>query len=455
MSRLGEENSGGGSGGVQMHTLPPALHAEEEEDDTHEEHALAGAGAGGPYSSASVSNGGSSSGGGGLPPSVSIHTNGGGGGGGSRGHRHNHSLVGMSDVAVELSPTLGKGVSRSDGGRSSSMDQLAHEAHGAHDHQLHHHHEGGDSDAAAHVLAGAGHSETVALDMPPRGQRSSMIGVGFSGVASYDAAGHGGGEEELEHVLPNSSWTSRLEKLLNHFAWNLAILLLIAGDIVLIIFKVGLAQTSPVLLSLTVILIGVFLLEIAARIVAFGRAFFKNVFFVIYSLSTIGAFMFLLDAFQISIQARDIVAIVLQCTSAFLRFAAAGCELAPAARAMVSTNKARYQQHGFNLDLTYITDRIIAMGLPSTNIEAVYRNPIEQVAKFFNKMHKDHYLIINLCSERTYPTEKFHGRVVSVRLHGWMALHQRAVHACGRLPPAALPHTRPPARFLCDAPAQI
>ena len=52
------------------------------------------------------------------------------------------------------------------------------------------------------------------------------------------------------------------------------------------------------------------------------------------------------------------------------------------------------------------------MGLPSTNIEAVYRNPIDQVAKFFNKMHKDHYLIANLCSEREYPSEPFHGRVV-------------------------------------------
>lgn len=52
------------------------------------------------------------------------------------------------------------------------------------------------------------------------------------------------------------------------------------------------------------------------------------------------------------------------------------------------------------------------MGLPSTSLEAVYRNPIDEVARFFNTMHKDHYLIINLCSERTYPSDKFHGRVV-------------------------------------------
>ncbi len=51
------------------------------------------------------------------------------------------------------------------------------------------------------------------------------------------------------------------------------------------------------------------------------------------------------------------------------------------------------------------------MGLPSTNIEAVYRNPIDEVAKFFNTMHGGHYLITNLCSEREYPTEKFQGRV--------------------------------------------
>ena len=40
-------------------------------------------------------------------------------------------------------------------------------------------------------------------------------------------------------------------------------------------------------------------------------------------------------------------------------------------REAVSKKKKRFVQDGFNLDLTYVTPRVIAMGFPSTGVEAV------------------------------------------------------------------------------------
>jgi len=80
-------------------------------------------------------------------------------------------------------------------------------------------------------------------------------------------------------------------------------------------------------------------------------------------------------------------------------------------REKVSQNKVRYKAYGFNLDLTYITDRIIAMGYPSDTMDKYYRNPIEEVKRFFELMHKDHYKLYNLCSERNYDQAHFQNRV--------------------------------------------
>ncbi|KAG6406601.1 hypothetical protein SASPL_134207 [Salvia splendens] len=91
------------------------------------------------------------------------------------------------------------------------------------------------------------------------------------------------------------------------------------------------------------------------------------------------------------------------------------------ARHVVSQNKRRYQDGGFDLDMTYITENIIAMDFPAGDmssgffgyVEGIYRNHMEEVIKFFETYHKDKYKVYNLCSERLYDASLFEGKVAS------------------------------------------
>eukprot|EP01052_Picozoa_sp_SAG31_P017141 SAG31_NODE_1160_length_9602_cov_20.626434_4_plen_215_part_00 len=56
-------------------------------------------------------------------------------------------------------------------------------------------------------------------------------------------------------------------------------------------------------------------------------------------------------------------------------------------RSLVSKKKRRYTDGGFDLDLTYITDRVIALGFPAEGKEAMYRNKMRDVQRFFKKRH--------------------------------------------------------------------
>ena len=80
-------------------------------------------------------------------------------------------------------------------------------------------------------------------------------------------------------------------------------------------------------------------------------------------------------------------------------------------RALVSKKKIRYRLNGFDLDLTYITPRIIAMGFPSDDMEQVYRNPYSDVYRLLQTQHSSKYNVYNLCSERDYDSALFHQRV--------------------------------------------
>lgn len=80
---------------------------------------------------------------------------------------------------------------------------------------------------------------------------------------------------------------------------------------------------------------------------------------------------------------------------------------------MVSQKKIRFKDNQFNLDLTYITPRIIAMAYPASGMESLYRNKMDDVCKFLDTRHPGKYYVINT-SSRKYDYSKFHDRVIDI-----------------------------------------
>lgn len=79
-------------------------------------------------------------------------------------------------------------------------------------------------------------------------------------------------------------------------------------------------------------------------------------------------------------------------------------------RNMVSKKKKRFTEDGFDLDLSYVNPRVIAMGFPAEGMESTFRNPMEEVQRFLYQRHYNKYRIYNLCAERSYDPARFDGR---------------------------------------------
>ena len=83
-------------------------------------------------------------------------------------------------------------------------------------------------------------------------------------------------------------------------------------------------------------------------------------------------------------------------------------------REWVSSGRSRLKTSNFNLDLSYITPRLIAMSYPAAGVEGQFRNHVDDVSAFLNERcyaeQHAHYMVYNL-SGRTYNYQKFHNQV--------------------------------------------
>uniref|UniRef100_A0A8B9S6B3 Phosphatidylinositol-3,4,5-trisphosphate 3-phosphatase n=1 Tax=Apteryx owenii TaxID=8824 RepID=A0A8B9S6B3_APTOW len=176
--------------------------------------------------------------------------------------------------------------------------------------------------------------------------------------------------------------------------------LLIIVDIIVVIMDLAISEKKrgirEILEGVSLAIALFFLIDVLLRVFVEGLNF---VFSFMVNLTLPSRMVTLLRVLRIVILIR------------IFRLASQKKQLEVVTRRMVSENKRRYMKDGFDLDLTYVTDRIIAMSFPSSGKQSFYRNPIEEVARFLDTKHKDHYKVYNLCSEKGYDPKYFHYRV--------------------------------------------
>ena len=118
-------------------------------------------------------------------------------------------------------------------------------------------------------------------------------------------------------------------------------------------------------------------------------------------------------------------------------------------QSLVSQDKVRYADGKYDLDLTYITRRIIAMGYPSSGVESLYRNAVADVSAMLEAYHPNAVLVLNVCERSSAdfphalavvalpfpdhyppPMERLLSAVHAVHSHLVAAVHHVAVVHC-------------------------
>ncbi|TNV81716.1 hypothetical protein FGO68_gene11784 [Halteria grandinella] len=96
-------------------------------------------------------------------------------------------------------------------------------------------------------------------------------------------------------------------------------------------------------------------------------------------------------------------------------------------RKIVSGKRRRYVDQTYNLDVTYITQRVLAMSFPASGLETMYRNSMGEVVNFLKTKHQSNFLVFNM-SGRSYDTQKFEAVGSTVLHFPWEDHHSPAIH---------------------------
>ncbi|KAK2148601.1 hypothetical protein LSH36_489g00006 [Paralvinella palmiformis] len=229
--------------------------------------------------------------------------------------------------------------------------------------------------------------------------------------------------EKTEAVSGIRLLRCELRRFVDHLAFRIFTVLLVLLDLIAVIVDLSKNDTNRPLEILSLTIITYFVLEFSLRLIAHGPEHFVKEWLEIFDAIVIFiSFIFTIlpialnhlntnVAFIRLFVAARLIRIIL-----IIRLVTEKKNLERATRKVVSQNKRRYQKDGFDLDLCYITHRVIAMSFPSAGFMALYRNPIKEVARFLDLKHQDNYMIFNLCSERMYDESIFQNRVARYRV---------------------------------------
>ena len=192
-------------------------------------------------------------------------------------------------------------------------------------------------------------------------------------------------------------WREKLEIFLESLSVTVLILLLVFVDVTSLLISLFMTNGDPTydqkVLSLCIV--SCFTVEIKLRMIAQGLwrffSFLWNTFdfFVISASLTLSIITFMeahidpgLKEGSSSLRVLSRVAMALRVLRIFLQIRKVKRlqnTLSNTLRTAVSLNKRRFVENGFDLDLTYITDRVIAMSAPAIGGHSAYRNSMQTV----------------------------------------------------------------------------